>query len=145
MRIVLVAAALTLLAPAVAQAGTYDVVSCRAPGAGGVNHAWEAAYGAYGAPDPSVAGMFDVYTECPGPRTFLLARSKAQPGIAAFWAHSAYFHFNAPTGTTISRLRIWRHGQTVKEGELEEWDILAQTDDGNLALENCFHGAGQSV
>ena len=40
MRIGLAALALALLAPAVAEAGTYDVVSCRAPGAGGVNNAW---------------------------------------------------------------------------------------------------------
>jgi hypothetical protein len=28
-------------APAAASAGTYDVVSCGAPGAGGVNRAWQ--------------------------------------------------------------------------------------------------------
>jgi hypothetical protein len=35
MRIVVAFAALALIAPGGAQAGTYDVVSCRAPGAGG--------------------------------------------------------------------------------------------------------------
>ena len=89
--------------------------------------------------------MFDVFAECPGPRTFLLARSRQRNGIGAYWAHSAYFRFDAPPGTTISRLRMWRHGQTVKEGELEEWDILAQTDDGELAFEKCFHPPGQGV
>jgi hypothetical protein len=146
MRIVVAFAALALIAPAGAQAGTYDVVSCRAPGAGGVNHAWEAAYGAWGSPNPEVAGMFDLYMECPGPRTFLLARSKATHGVDAHWAHSAYLHFDAPPNTTISRLRIWRHGQTVRgDGGVEEWDILAQTDDGDLVFEKCIHAAGQDV
>ena len=85
----------------------------------------------------------------PGSRTFLLVRSKAANGVDAFWAHSAYLHFDAPPGTTISRLRIWRHGQTVRadgaDGGGEEWDILAQTDDGDLALEKCFHASDQGV
>jgi hypothetical protein len=145
MRIALVATALALLAPAAARAGTYDVVSCRAPGAGGVNHAWEAAYGAWGTPNAGVAGMFDVYMECPGQRTFLLARSRAASGVEAHWGHAAYLRFEAPPQTTISRLRIWRHGQTVKQGELEEWDILARTDDGDLVFEKCLHAPGQDV
>jgi hypothetical protein len=143
MRIVVLIVVLALLAPAGARAGTYDVVSCRAPGAGGVNLAWEAAYGAFDTPTPE---QFDVYAECPGARTFLLARSKAQAGIVAYWAHSAYFRFEAPQGTTITRLRLWRHGQTVRgEGGVEEWDILAQTDDGDLAFEKCFHAPDQPV
>jgi hypothetical protein len=36
--VVLLGSALALLAPAGARAGTYDVGSCNAPGAGGVNH-----------------------------------------------------------------------------------------------------------
>jgi hypothetical protein len=145
MRIVLVAAALALLAPAVAQAGTYDVVSCRAPGAGGVNSAWEAQYGAWGNPNPGVEGMFDLFAECPGERTFLLARSRAQRGIGANFLHSAFFRFDAPADTAITKLRMWRHGQTVKDGELEEWNIVAATDDGNLPTEQCLHASGQHV
>ena len=37
-RIAMAGALVALMLPAVAQAGTYDVVSCGAPGAGGVNH-----------------------------------------------------------------------------------------------------------
>ena len=37
---VLVAAALLLFLPGAARAGTYDVVSCNAPGASGENRAW---------------------------------------------------------------------------------------------------------
>ena len=32
--------AMGLMAPAAAQAGSYDVVSCNAPGANGANNAW---------------------------------------------------------------------------------------------------------
>src|SRR5215207_5887983 len=43
---VVVAAALPAGAPP-ASAGTYDVVSCGAPGAGGVNRAWRPEFGAF--------------------------------------------------------------------------------------------------
>lgn len=148
MRIVVLIGLSALGAPASARAGTYDVVSCRAPGAGGVNGAWEPGYGAYPNPDPE-PGQFDVIQECPGPRTFLLARSKEGNGVDAFWAHSAYLRFDAPPGTTIARARLWRHGQTVRadatDGGGEEWDILAQTDDGALALEGCVPPPDQAL
>ena len=142
----LITASLALLAPAGARAGTYDVVSCRAPGAGGINAAWKVGYGAL---DPTpTPEHFDVVQECPGPHTFLLARSKGQDGVDAFWAHSAFFRIDAPPRTAISRIRIWRHGQTVRadatDGGGEEWDVFAQTDDGNLA-EGCPVPDGQAA
>jgi len=147
-RVVLLAAALALFAPAGARAGTYDVVSCRAPGSDGINRAWVAGYGAFPNPDPQPS-QFDVLQECPGARSFLLARSRAQDGIDAFWLHSAYFRFDAPPRTSISRIRIWRHGQTVRadgaDGGAEEWDVFAQTDDGNLSFEGCAVPAGQAL
>ena len=58
MRIVVLMGALALLAPASARGGTYDVVSCRAPGADGTNRAWEVGYGAL---DPTpTPGQFDA-------------------------------------------------------------------------------------
>jgi hypothetical protein len=134
------------LATAGAQAGTYNVVSCRAPGANGVNAAWKVTYGALD-PNPT-PDQFDVIQECPGPRSFLLARGRAADGIDAFWAHSASFRFDAPPGTTISRIRMWRHGQSVRadttDGGGDEWRTVAMTDDGRLSLEQCFIPAGQS-
>jgi hypothetical protein len=145
-RAVLVAATLAFLAPAGARAGTYDVVSCRAPGAGGINAAWTPGYGALD-PNPTPE-QFDVIRECPGPRTFLLARSKAQDGVDAFWAHSAFLRFEAPPTTSISRIRLWRHGQSVRadatDGSGDEWDVFAQTDDGFLSLEGCVIPDGQA-
>jgi hypothetical protein len=141
MRIVVaLALAVALLAPAGAQAGTYDVVSCRAPGANGGNLAWTPGYGAYPNPDPQPT-QFDVVQECPGPRSFLLARSRAVDGVDAFWAHSAYFRFDAPPFTTISTIRLWRHGQSVRadtaDGGADEWRVFAQNDDGVLSAEQC--------
>jgi hypothetical protein len=144
--VVSLALAASALAPASARAGTYDVVSCRAPGANGGNLAWKPEYGAYPNPDPR-PDQFDVVQECPGPRTFLLARAKAQDGVDAFWAHSAYFRFDAPPATTISRIRLWRHGQSVRsdsaDGGLDEWRVFAQTDDGELSAEKCVVPADQ--
>jgi hypothetical protein len=139
---------LGLLAPAGAQAGTYDVVSCRAPGADGVNRAWVPQYGAYPDANATQPGAFDVIEECPGARTFLLARSKGQDGVDAFWAKSAGFRFDAPAKASIAKIQIWRHGQVVRgdatDGGADEWDVYAQTDDGNLSLEGCVVQAGQS-
>jgi hypothetical protein len=147
-RAVLVAALMALFAPAGARAGTYDVVSCRAPGADGINRAWVPQFSAY--PDPAAThpDAFDVVQECPGPRTFLLVRSKAQDGVASFWAKSVGLRFEAPARTVISRIQIWRHSQVVRadstDGGADDWDVYAQTDDGTLALEGCVVPDGQS-
>jgi hypothetical protein len=126
-----------------ALAGTYDVVSCGAPGAGGVNRAWEPFMDAF-APDTPEPGFFDYINECPGPRTFLLARSKAAPGVTARWAQSATWRLNAPAGTKISRVVLWRWGQVLRtdpeySGDVtDDWEILAGTDTTNsVGLESC--------
>ena len=60
----LIAACLALLAPAGAQAGTYDVVSCNAPGANGRNNSLEYAPDSY---DPQynaqVGGWYEAGRE----------------------------------------------------------------------------------
>ena len=128
--------AAALAAPGSAAAGTYDVVSCRAPGADGVNRAWTPVFRSFNGGEPD-KGFFDVYAECPGPRTLLLVRSLAA-GTAAYWSHSANLQFDAPAGTTIARVRVWRQGQTVRGGDgTDEWDVFAETDDGPLAGESC--------
>ena len=60
-----VAAAAMLTAVPGASAGSYDVVSCGAPGAGGVNGAWRVEYGGFPPdvqPDPS---SYQVIDQCP--------------------------------------------------------------------------------
>jgi hypothetical protein len=136
------------LTAAPARAGTYDVLSCGAPGAGGINRAWEPVLDAYpgNAPEP---GNFDFINECPGPRTFLLARSKAAAGFTAGWARSAFWRLTAPAGTKISRVVLWRWGQVLRTdpefaGDVtDDWDILATTDLGNIGLEYCPIPEGQ--
>jgi hypothetical protein len=135
--------------PAPAWAGTYDVVSCGAPGAGGINRAWEPFVDAF-APDPPEPGFFDYINECPGPRTFLLARSKAAPGVIARWAQSATWRLTAPAGTKISRVVLWRWGQVLRTdpefaGDVtDDWDILAGSDTTNsIGLEFCPIPEGQ--
>ena len=49
-------------APAAAQAGSYDVVSCNAPGANGANNAW--------------VGQFTSFDNNPEPRTTPTARAR---------------------------------------------------------------------
>jgi hypothetical protein len=137
----MVVVAATLLAGApVAVAGTYDVVSCRAPGAGGVNSAWTPLLSALnGSQQPE---GFDLIYDCPGAGSQLVARSAARAGQDAFWLHSANHHFAAPAGTAITKLVIWRWGQLVKtDGGMSDWGVLAQTDDGNAPFEGCILGA----
>jgi hypothetical protein len=132
-----------------AAAGTYDVVSCGAPGAGGINRAWVAALGAW---DPATVepGSFDFIDECPGPRTFLLARSRASVGGPAGWARSAYWQLTAPGDTRISRIVLWRWGQVLRDdpeyaGDVtDDWDVMAANDLGNaIGLEACPIPDGQ--
>ncbi len=133
------AATLFPSAPA-AVAGTYDVVSCRAPGAGGVNSAWAPLLSALdGSQQPE---GFDLIYDCPGASSQLVARSAARAGQDAFWLHSANHHFTAPAGTAITKLVIWRWGQLVKtDGGMNDWAVVAQTDDGNTPFEGCTLGA----
>jgi hypothetical protein len=133
-----------------ATAGTYDVVSCAAPGAGGINRAWVAGLGAY-PPAPTEPGSFDFIDECPGPRTFLLARSRASVGGPAGWARSAFWQLTAPDGTRISRIVLWRWGQVLRDdpeyaGDMtDDWDILATNDLSNaIGLEACPVPDGQT-
>ena len=139
------------LTAAPAQAGTYDVVSCGAPGAGGVNGAWVAGLDSFGG-NANEPGSFDFINECPGPRTFLLARSRASVGAPAGWARSAFWKFTAPAPLRISRVVLWRWGQVLRDdpeysGDVtDDWDLLAGTDTSNtLGLEHCPIAADQAV
>ena len=63
-------------APAPASAGTYDVVSCGAPGAGGVNRAWQS----YGNFDDR---FYDLAPSCPE----LSAWSERRAGVIGAELH----------------------------------------------------------
>jgi hypothetical protein len=81
-----------------ARAGTYDVVSCGAPGANGVNRAWTVSPGAD-------AQTWDWSSGCP-----LSAYSEPRAGVVAGSWSGAGFQFDAPPGAKLERLQIWRYG-----------------------------------
>jgi len=71
---VLAAVTASLLGPGAAHAGSYQVVSCNAPGADGVNRAWVGGPNAFNrAPEPQ---NYDVYDDCRGPERGLVARTQ---------------------------------------------------------------------
>jgi hypothetical protein len=145
--VVVTLAALSTAAPA--SAGSYDVVSCGAPGAGGINRAWAAGLDSFGG-NANEPGSFDFINECPGARTFLLARSRASVGAPAGWARSAFWRFDAPAPLRISRVVLWRWGQVFRDdpeysGDVtDDWDLLAGTDTSHtIGLEHCPIPEGQ--
>jgi hypothetical protein len=114
----LAAAALAqIAAPATARAGTYDVVSCGAPGAGGVNRAWQIA------PDFTDA-YWDLRPSCPS----LEALSEPRAGVTAPYFTGAGFQLVAPAGATLDKMVIWRHGYRFNH------DLLVQGYRGDASV-----------
>ena len=135
-----VACAALLVAVPSASAGTYNVVSCRAPGAGGVNAAWTPLLDSFN--HTTQPEGFELVYDCPGGGSQLTARSAARGGQDAYWSHSANHHFAAPAGTAITKLVIWRWGQMVKtDNSVNDWRAFGATDDGTIPLEGCLQGA----
>jgi hypothetical protein len=154
-RPVVVAGALALLAPAGARAGTYDVVSCTAPGAGGVNHSLTYAAESY---DPQyngqVGGWYEADSSC---ADGLIARTRTVDGTVAKWLTAGYWTFAAPPGTTIVGLSSWRFGEArdsggddpntsyIDEGDHWRIDVVDHTGQpigGPGGGETCAHPSG---
>jgi hypothetical protein len=156
-RALLLASAALLAAPAAADAGSYDVVSCNAPGAGGVNRAWVATYSAIN--QPPRPEMYDVYDDCSGAQGQggLVANShngNAEYGNAPFLTGGVW-QFNAPAGTVISHVTVWRHAIKYRTheddppggaDEGDTWLTGAQQENGNIiggsTGETCHPPAG---
>ena len=133
-------AALALMAPASAQAGTYDVISCHVPGTEGRNLAWNLeTYNSAGKPAPS-ASAFEVVggdanrcapTTGVGMRT-VAAKRRVKVDDGAGWT------FRAPAGTTIRRVEIGRDtaarasadDPATPEAENGWWNVVARAGDG---------------
>ena len=108
----------TWLLPAqAAYAGSYDVVSCGAPGAGGVNRAWTARV--------DVADAYET-ADC---GEALFAGSSAQPNRTAPYFTSANWIFAAPAGTRITRLVTWRQGLSYC---CNGWKVAAYDGQANI-------------
>ena len=135
------AAAAFFAVPVAAHAGTYDVVTCNAPGAGGVNRSWTPEYTAFqGAAHPE---MYDVFDDCAGAQGGLVANShngNAEYGNAPFLTGGVW-RFSAPAGTTISHITLWRHAIKYRvaednpPGDPDEGDVWltgGQQENGNV-------------
>jgi hypothetical protein len=151
--IVVVAATLLAAAPA-ASAGTYNVVSCGAPGAGGVNRAWRAEFGGFPPnvqPEPSA---YQVLDQCP---TQLFISSAPPDGTTAPFLTSGNWVFDAPAGTRLTRLETWRFGVRLRTNQGDPdpgtdgdqgdpWRVWARDEGaqiiGGVFGENCFAPAG---
>ena len=150
MRIVVPIAALALLAPAAAKAGTYDVVSCRAPGAGGVNHSLTYSADSLD-PQYDASAWYEADSSC---ADGLVARSRTVDGTFAKWLTGAGWNFTAPAGTDIVAFTSWRFGEARDSGgddpntpyvdEGEHWEVVVADDSGPVGgpggAETCSHG-----
>ena len=119
------------VAAAPAHAGTYDVVSCAAPGASGVNRAWTVA--------PDFDDRFwNVSTGCP-----LSAFSEPRAGVVAPSWTGGGVQLEAPAGAAFERMVIWRHGYefaNVPEGSpwvVQGYNADATVIGGPLGGETC--------
>ena len=154
-RIVIVGALLALAFPAMAQAGTYDVVACDAPGAGGVNHSLVGAKTSF---DPArqaeANAAYALDASCAGG----LVASSNSALVTAPWLTGAEWRFRAPAGTEISKVISWRFGRafdspggddpaTTLVDESEHWQVAMADDTGQpvgglAGGETCGHGLG---
>lgn len=124
---------LGIVAPG-ASAGTYEVVSCGAPGAGGVNLAWTPEFtsftnpnnGQYFAPEPE---RYDLVDYCGASKPGLEARPKETLGDNGF-LRGAQWRFDAPAGTRLTRLTVWRFGVKLRTAQNDP-DANVEGDQGD--------------
>jgi hypothetical protein len=110
-------------AAAPASAGSYDVVSCGAPGANGVNRAWQVS--------PFDDRFWDVAPNCPE----LLAWSERRPGgVLVPNFTGAGYELDAPAGTMLDRMVIWRTGYRFNNTGTAQgpWAVGGYRADGSV-------------
>jgi hypothetical protein len=136
--------------PASASAGTYTVVTCQWPGAGGQNNSWQSEVSGFGVPAQPTA--YQVVSQCQPGGAGLQVQSggDANAGFFTF----ADWVFQAPEGTRIVRLQIARHGEKRRFSDDPDsgdgWKLYGQTADGStiggaLGGETCANPVGQPV
>ena len=112
LRVVLTLAVLFVVAAAPAQAGTYDVVACNAPGANGVNRSWTTVVYSW----PTVSAqpeLFDFHTTC---SSGLGVSSHSPEQRLSSYTNSGGLRFTAPAGTTIVAIRANRYDEVRSSG-----------------------------
>lgn len=147
-------AALLLILPASAHAGTYDVLSCHVPGANGRNLAWTVeTYNSAGKAAPAMAN-FAIFSGN-DPRTCVPTYGAQFGSVAAKRTvkvdDGAGWTFRAPAGTTIRRVEITRN--TAARASTDDaatpatengwWQVVARAGDGPggqrvIAPETCL-------
>ncbi|MEA2136687.1 MAG: hypothetical protein QOC68_4597, partial [Solirubrobacteraceae bacterium] len=86
---------------------------------------------------------------CASP-TGLSGSSSPSPGAHARWGTFANFAFNAPAGTDIRRVVLWRYATGVlgtddpntPDNESGRWEVNAQFDGNSLFADTCHPGEG---
>ena len=135
-RVVLTLAVLFAVAAAPAQAGTYDVVACNAPGANGVNRSWTTVVYSW----PTVSAqpeLFDFHTTC---SSGLGVSSHAPEQRLSNYTNSGGLRFTAPAGTAIVAIRANRYDEVRSSA-----DDPNTTDPENGDWEVFLHGEGGPV
>lgn len=95
-----------------AHAGSYDVVSCLAPGAGAINRSWSVeTYDVAGRASPSIAGFEPPATPENCGTTGIGLRSSVSASRTVTSGQGAAFVFHAPDGSLVRTMKIWRFGQ----------------------------------
>jgi hypothetical protein len=145
----LVVAATAMGGTPVAEAGTYDVVSCGAPGAGGINRAWRPEFGGFPPNVPPDPSSYVIADQCPSQ---LFISSAPPDGTTAPFLTSGNWVFDAPPGNRITRLETWRFGVRLRtaandpdagtDGDQgDPWRVFARDDGaqliGGVFGENC--------
>jgi len=130
-------AAAACAAPA-ASAGTYDVVSCGAPGAGDVNLAWVPEFGGFPPSVPPDPSSYQLADRCLGD---LLVQSSSEADNARFLTGASWV-ITAPSGTRITRLETWRFGVKLRTNSSDPdanpgdqgdtWKIFARDENASI-------------
>src|SRR3954454_20603961 len=94
-----------------ASAGRYDVVTCNAPGAHGVNNAWSYYVGTLDGSPPSAEDLsnYALGGDCASSNGLRVGSNPAGPRTVR-WGTFANLRFTAPADTDIVRVTLWRYG-----------------------------------
>jgi hypothetical protein len=123
------AMAVCLLPCAVARAGTYEVVACNAPGAGGANRSWTVEpYNAGGKAAPPASAFVIPAETCNAALRSDPSRKTVKADDGAAWT------FRAPAGTLVKSVQLSRAAsarQSVDDaattaGEGNSWTVIAR-------------------
>jgi len=130
-RFLLATAVLLAFSPAVARAGTYDVVAC---GNTGVNNSWTATTAALQGVEPQPEA-YQFRTSCSGG---MFARTTPATQVRTRYGTLAALTFSAPPGAAIVAVRLTRYAEARSSGddtgtpepEDGDWALFAQGDGG---------------